>query len=57
MPQVISRHSARILCEKKDKKEKEEKELIDKYVSENGTISEEKNLSVSFEDRDVNQKK
>ncbi len=53
MPKVISRHSARILCEKKDKKEKEEKELIDKYIFE----EKEKNLSVSFEDPVVNQKK
>jgi len=56
MPQVISRHSARILCQEKDKK-KEEKELIDKYLSENGTISEKKNLSVEIKDEKVNQKK
>ena len=52
MPQVISRHSARILRHEKQKKEKEEKELIDKYILE----EKQKNLSVTFEDRDVNQK-
>ena len=53
MPQVISRHSARILRHEKQKKQQEEKDLIDKYILE----EKQKNLSVSFEDQNINQKK